>query len=577
MSNMIVFKGLDDMPPLAVSLGTMRWSSTGSWRHVRPCYENHIPPCTQGCPAGEKIPQYFDFVKRGKHEAAWCTILEDNPLPGVCGRVCYHPCEQVCNRQYFDEPIAVHCMERFVADMNMDNHTPMPLLEDKKNVRVAVIGSGPAGLSCAYHLARLGYQVTIFESHPEPGGMLRVGIPKFRLPREVLDKEIADIQRLGVDIITHTTFGRDLHWKDLGEFKALFIATGAHESKSMKVPGEDARGVMSGLQFLSRLNLGGHPEIGKKVAVIGGGNTAIDAARSALRLGSEPTIVYRRSRAEMPAVPDEVDEAEKEGVKFIFLATPVNIISENNRIVRMECVKMRLGEPDASGRRKPVPIENSNFTMDVETILAAIGEDPKVEFTAEFIDRENGHIKVDESQLTNREGTFAGGDVASNPLGTVVDAVHAGKNAAMSIHQYLGGKVPRPSSELIQSLALGHVPNLVSGLKVIAYEDILTHYFQTGKRPTIERIPIDESISSFKEVNKALSENVATDEANRCFSCGVCTHCDNCLIFCPDVSILRKDTEGYDIDYDHCKGCGICVEECPREAMAIEEELKWRL
>jgi len=562
MSNIIVFKGLHDMPPLAVSLGTMRWSTTGSWRHVRPYYENHIPPCTQGCPAGEKIPQYFAFVKEGKYETAWRTILEDNPLPGVCGRVCYHPCEQVCNRQYFDEAIAIHCMERFVADMNLNNHRPMPLLESKKSISVAIIGSGPAGLSCAYQLARRGYQVTIFESYPEPGGMLRVGIPKYRLPREVLDKEIADIQALGVDIITNTTFGKDIDWKDLKPFKALFIATGAHKSKSMKVPGEESEGVMSGLKFLRELNLGKHPNIGKRVAVIGGGNTAIDAARSSLRLGSEVTIVYRRSRAEMPAVPDEVDEAEREGVKIIYLATPIRIITKNNTVVQMECIRMRLGEPDASGRRKPLPIEGSNFTMDVDTILTAIGEDPKIDFFAEFIDREDGHIKVDEFQLTNREGTFAGGDVATNPLGTVVDAIHAGKNAALSIHQYLGGKV-----EVV------HEPHI---LKVVVYEDIVTHYFRTEKRPAVERIPIDKGITSFEEVNKTFREDVAVEEAKRCFSCGVCNYCNNCLIFCPDVAISRKNGDGYNIDYDHCKGCGICVEECPREAMALEEELKWR-
>jgi 2-oxoacid:acceptor oxidoreductase delta subunit (pyruvate/2-ketoisovalerate family) len=452
-------------------------------------------------------------------------------------------------------------MERFVADMNLNNHRPMELLEGKKDMAVAIVGSGPAGLSCAYQLARRGYLVLVFESYPEAGGMLRVGIPQYRLPREILNKEIADIQALGVEIATKATFGKDVTWRDLEPFRAVFIATGAHKSKSMGVPGEEGDGAMSGLMFLRDLNLGKRPAVGKKVAVIGGGNTAIDAARSSLRLGSEVTIVYRRSRSEMPAVPDEVDQAEREGVKILFLAAPIRIESEKNSVTRLECVRMRLAEPDASGRRKPVPVEGSNFTVEVDTILSAIGEDPNLDFAEELLDVENAHIRVDDYQSATREGTFAGGDAATNPLGTVVDAIRSGKNAALSIHEYLGGKVEMSRM----------------ATKVVAYEDVVSEYFRKEKRAAYEQTPAEKSIVSFQEVNKTLEEPAAYKEANRCFSCGICTYCNNCMIFCPDVAISRDTGDGYTIDYDHCKGCGICVEECPREAMALEEELKWRL
>ncbi len=435
MAEPIVFENRDQMPLVVISLGSLEFNKTGSWRHVRPVYEDHLAPCVPGCPAGVNMPRYFELLKNHKYEEAWQVVLEDNPLPGVTGRVCYHPCERACNRSSFDEPIAIHCLERFVADRNFENRYPMAFLESQKQERVAVIGSGPAGLSCAYHLARLGYRVTVFDSHSEAGGMLRLGIPQFRLPRVILDKEINDIKTLGVEFDLGKTLGRDLRWSDLNEYDATFIATGAHKERQLGIPGEIAKGVLSGLKFLKDLNAGRKVNIGKRVVVIGGGNTAIDCARSGLRLGSEVTILYRRSRAEMPAVPEEITEAEREGVRFQYLTAPVKVIvdREMGHVNGVECVRMRLGKADESGRPRPVPIENSNFAFSADTILLAIGEDPELDFVLPVFGDGVRRISVDEQQATSQPGLFAGGDAVTNPYGTGVDAIRAGKEAARAI------------------------------------------------------------------------------------------------------------------------------------------------
>ncbi|MFQ5798994.1 MAG: FAD-dependent oxidoreductase, partial [Bacteroidota bacterium] len=478
------------------------------------------------------------------------------------GRVCYHPCERACNRSSFDEPIAIHCLERFVADRNLANHEPMPFLEGPKRERVAVVGSGPAGLSCAYLLARLGYQITIFDSHAEPGGMLRMGIPRYRLPRVVLDKEIDDIKALGVEFVLGKSFGEDFGWPDLNDYSATFIATGAHKERQLGIPGESAKGVMPGLKFLKDLSGGRKVSIGKKVVVIGGGNTAIDCARSALRLGSEVTVLYRRSRAEMPAVPDEVVEAEREGVRLQYLTAPMRFIvdREMGHVNGVECVRMRLGKVDETGRPRPVPIENSNFAFSADTILLAIGEDPNLEFLRSTLGDGARRIFVDEHQATNLSGLFAGGDAATNPYGTVVDAIRAGKEAARAIDQYLKWK-----------------PEVRDQKKLVRYEDLNVTYFKKEKRSRSKHAALRTRRKTFAEVNEGYSSAAALREVERCVSCGICTECNNCMIFCPDVAISKATGNGlYVIDYDHCKGCGICVAECPRSAMALKPEMAWR-
>jgi NADPH-dependent glutamate synthase beta subunit-like oxidoreductase len=549
-----------DMPPMVASFGTMRWNKTGSWRYIRPLFEDKTPPCTPGCPANERIPQYFALVKQGKFSEAWELIKEENPLPATCGRVCYHPCEGVCNRREFDKAVGIHLMERFVADRGYALRKTKPSARITHKEKIAIVGSGPTGLSCAYFLAKAGYASVVFEALPKPGGMLRVGIPEYRLPKAILDREIEDIKALGVEIQCNKKLGDTLSWADLKKYRAVFLAPGAHLGRAMGAKGEEEAGLVSGLTFLKGISLAKKSRMSGKVAVIGGGNTAIDTARTTLRLGGKPVILYRRSKAEMPAHPEEVGEAEKEGVEIRFLTAPVKVEKKGKKLV-LTCQRMKLGPPDDSGRRKPVPVRGSEFKLRVDYLYPAIGEDPDLTGFASELYRLAPRIQVDKGQATNLPGIFAGGDAATGPMGTVVDAIASGKKAAKAIAAFLG-KSQAPEIVLPRTISFGEV-NLA--------------YFLSEERPEQKRRPYQQGIRDFKEVQLGITEKQARQEALRCFSCGVCTECDNCLIFCPDVAVAKNPAgRGYLLDYDHCKGCGICVEECPREAMGMDEELKYR-
>ncbi len=550
------FTSVEQMPPLAFSLESTRKLQTGSWRHVRPVYQDRTSPCEVGCPAGENIPVYFQLVREKKYEEAWHKILEDNPLPGVTGRVCYHPCEGACNRTGYDEPVAVHLVERFIAERNFSNKLLPEPAGSRKSENVAVIGSGPAGLSCAYQLTRRGYRVVIYEADHEAGGMLRYGIPDYRLPKNVLDKEIADIERIGVEIRVDSRIGGNVAWSELEKYDAVFVAIGAMKSRKLDVPGEDMKGVYTGVEFLRELNTGSAPKLGRNVMVVGGGNTAIDAARSAVRLGKKATILYRRTRAEMPAVPEEIEEAEKEGVRFEFLVAPASVVGVRGKVTGVELVRMKLGEPDESGRRRPVTVKGSNFSLRADTVISAVGEEPDLSFLPYSFLKKGVRLFVDDDYSTGVPGIFAGGDAATNPNGTVVNAIRSGKEAACSIDEFLGWRAK----------SNGAAPDVVKP------ERVNTFYFPHEKRTSVPRMSVEKSKSSFREVNRTLSEAQAVAEAERCFSCGTCLHCDVCMTFCPDVAISRNEEGDYVIDYEHCKGCGICVAECPREAMTLVPE-----
>src|SRR4030043_781960 len=322
MSNQIPFKGASEMPEISISLGHMDWNKTGAWRTQRPFYEDKTAPCNAACPAGNDIVSFIQKINQGDVEGAWSLIQEENPFPGVCGRGCFHPCESKCNRGRFDEPIAIHALERFVADLASQRSRKIEKISTREKEKIAVIGSGPAGMSCAYHLAKLHYHVTVFESFPLTGGLLRIGIPSYRLPKEVLDREISQIEALGVEIRTGVSMGEDLKIENLKDYHAIFIATGAHRRRSLQIPGEKGRSVFSGLDLLKRINLDEKIKVGERVAIIGGGNTAIDVARSVIRLGKRVTILYRRSKEEMPAFEDEIVEAIEEGVEIRYLINP---------------------------------------------------------------------------------------------------------------------------------------------------------------------------------------------------------------------------------------------------------------
>ena len=399
-----------------------------------------LPPCQEACPIHQDTRGYVALVAKGKFEEALELIRKVNPLPAVCGFICHHPCEEACLREGVDDPISIRLLKRFVSEYDRERKAFKKRPKKKRHEKVLVIGSGPAGLSAANDLRLLGFEVTIFEALPVLGGMLAVGIPAFRLPRDILKMEIDGIRDLGVEMKTSHPFHFDGKGKTIQKlgFQAAFISIGAHQSQKLNIPGESLKGVFPGVEFLREVNLGERTTIGRKVAVIGGGNVAIDSARSAIRLGAKKVeVYYRRSKMEMPAISEEVEEAIREGVKIHFLSSPIQLIGKRGNLVGMECVKMELGEPDQSGRRKPIPIKGSNFKVHVDTVISAIGQkvDRKVLKGLEL--NPDGTVKVDPNTgETSIKGVFAGGDVVNGP-GWAIDAIAAGKKGAEAIARYL--------------------------------------------------------------------------------------------------------------------------------------------
>ncbi|MBS3920748.1 MAG: FAD-dependent oxidoreductase [Deltaproteobacteria bacterium] len=581
MSKQITFKSVSEMPMISVSLGDMDWNKTGTWRTQRPFYEDKTPPCSAACPAGNDIVAFIQKIAQEDFEGAWNIIKEENPFPGVCGRVCFHPCESKCNRGSFDEPVAIHALERFVADFAFRLNKKTGKAREKRKEKVAIIGSGPAGMSCAYHLARLHYDVTVFESFSLAGGMLRMGIPSYRLPKNILDRELSDIEALGVDIRTGVSLGEDLRLEDLKDYQAVFISTGAHRSRGLHIPGEKEKGVLSGLDLLKKINLSKRVKLGDKIAVIGGGNTAMDVARSVIRLGKKATILYRRSREEMPAFEDEIVEALEEGVKIRYLVNPIRV-GQKDGLKRLECLRMELSEKDESGRRRPVPIPNSNLFIDADHVVIAAGEEIEASFLPEGLEKKEGIVLTQRDGSAGIKGVFAGGDLTSNQR-TIAHAIGSGKKGAMAIDAFLKGK--DAEGAIIQNL-IGEGPSLsiwgylhpderTRNPQIVKFEELNMDYFEPAKRQQESKSAVKERIKGFKEVSSTLSEGVALDEAERCFSCGTCNECENCYVFCPDGSILkREELFSHQVDYDYCKGCGICFTECPRGAISLKEEAK---
>jgi heterodisulfide reductase subunit A2 len=481
-------------------------------------------PCVQKCPAGTAVQGYVTLIKQGEYLKALQLIMEKLPFPGTLGRVCPAPCESVCRRSEVDEPLAIRQLKRFAADQVDWSTLPVPEVEKKDDaMRVAVIGAGPAGLTAAYFLTREGYPVTVFERAPVAGGMLRLGIPDYRLPPEVLDREIAYIEKMGVDIQLNAPIGKARSISSLFEagFKAIYLATGAHRSRKLKIPGEDANGVIHGIDYLRLLNLNEPAETGKKVLIVGGGDVAIDAARAAVRQGAkEVRIIYRRSRTEMPAVKKEIEAAEEEGIKIDVLVNPVEIVVKKDNVTGVRCARMKLGEPDESGRRRPIPIEGADFTISCDMIIPAIGQqvDKSVlENTPGVALTRWSTIEVDSATYaTSRDGLFAGGDIYTGPS-IVIEAVAAGKEAALSIERYLQGRnlaenrPPRPSGERWLPIP----------------EDVL-------REPRVQTrdLTVKERKGNYREVELGLSEDDARKEATRCVSCGGCCDCKLCVDAC---------------------------------------------
>jgi formate dehydrogenase (NADP+) beta subunit len=502
--------------------------------HLHTTGEGYLQaPCSQTCPAHIDVPRYVKYIAEGKPEEALAVIREKIPFPSVCGRVCFHPCETKCQRNQIDQPISIRVLKRWASEHDNGQWKKLAKKAPATGKKVAVIGGGPAGLTAAYYLAKLGHAVTVYEALPEAGGMMRVGIPDYRLPKDVLRAEIAEIKAAGVEIKTGTRISSlDEIFQD--GFKAIFVALGAHEGMKLGVEGENSAGVIDCATFLRDIALGKKVAVGRRVAVVGGGNAAIDAARVALRAGAgEVTMLYRRTKVEMPANPEEIIAAEEENIKIEYLVNPTRITKKDHDLA-MEIVRMSLGEPDASGRRRPEPVKGSEFTAFFDTIIAAIGQRSAIPGDYKVTVEKGNVIKTDEKTLaTSREGVFAGGDVQSGP-DSVIAAIAAGRQAAIAIDQYLGGK-----GEIDEVLTVPVIKE-----KPLRATDKSLHRLHPSEMQPAERV------KGFTEVEKGLTEKSAMAEASRCLKCD-----------------MAYKVESIQADMGYCIFCGLCVEACPRDAL----------
>lgn len=532
-------------------VGGMPRIQTGDWATRQPLRRQWTPPCNDGCPAGNDIQGFIAAMTKQDHDRALELILKTSPFPAVCGRVCPAPCMEACNRRLFDESINIRELERFAAQHGRRPEPSKP----SRSERIAIVGSGPAGLSAAYHLAKLGYPVTLCESADELGGVMRTGIPTYRLPREVLDHEIDYILRHGVVARTGTSIDRPALLDLTHKYAAVFIATGLQELRSMKLGPDEERFAVQGIVFLDKVRRGLEALEGQHVVVIGGGNTAMDAARSAKRIGAKSVrVVYRRTRDEMPAIKEEIEEALEEGIILQELVAPVRLRNDGAGPV-LTCQRMKLGEPDESGRPRPIPetSEDAFFDVHCDRVILALGQSSDLAILPEGAEVRHGETLLG---LTGAP-VFAGGDFATND-GTVTAAVGSGRKAAFHIHRTLTGEDLFPAS-----------PPPVAKPEIIT-----TQFFTRAAKQKGKVIAPEARRRNFSEVRRGYDEEegkeAALAEANRCFSCGVCNECDRCKTYCPE-GILARDGDGYRFDYDYCKGCGICSSQCPRGVIYMAE------
>jgi NADPH-dependent glutamate synthase beta subunit-like oxidoreductase len=536
----------------------------------RPYQIEKLAPCMNSCPQGTNIRAFLMKIAQAeKYEMpqdqafneAWEIVVNTNPLPAICGRVCPHPCEDACNRDAKDGPLGINNIERYLGDWGVEHDLKFKKLTDEEHPeKIAIIGAGPAGLSAAYHLARNGYKVIIFEAFPHAGGMLRYGIPEYRLPRDVIDAEVNKILELGVEMKTNVTVGKDISYEQLQkDFDAIFVGIGAHGGKKLRCPGEDAPNVLSGVEYLRNVNLGNPPDLGDNVVVIGGGDTAIDAARVALRMGSKVTILYRRTRDEMPAIEEEIVGAEEENITFHFLAAPIEILQKDGVAVEMRCQQMKLGEPDDSGRRRPVPIEGDEFKIPVSAVISAISQEPDWG-GLDHLHEGRDWVKVDDEFKTKYEKTFSGGDVID--LGLVTVAIYQGRRAAETMHcQFRGIELPEEEKR-----------------EVIKSDKILLEYYEKMLRHECEMLSADERVNKkpWAEIAATLPEADIIEEAKRCMSCGSCFDCGTCWSYCGENAIEKSimGDHGYKFKFEFCNGCDKCANACPCGYLVMKDPAK---
>jgi NADPH-dependent glutamate synthase beta subunit-like oxidoreductase len=518
-------------------------------RERRPVYVDLLPPCNAGCPAGEDIQAWLALAQAGRHEEAWHALVADNPLAAIHGRVCYHPCESVCNRAELDSAVSIHSVERFLGDLALERGWSFERAPQRSGRRVLVIGSGPSGLSAAYHLARLGHAVEIRDAGAEPGGMMRYGIPAYRMPRDVLSGELDRIMDLGVRMVSGHRVEDLAAERQEGGFDAVFVAVGAHLSKRVDIPARDAGPIVDAVSFLRNVASGERPVIGRRVAVYGGGNTAMDVARVARRLGAdEALIVYRRTRAQMPAHAEEAEDAEREGVRINWLRTITAFEGPDLQVEQMELDES--GYPQPTGRFDTLAADTVILALGQETDTAFLRAVPGVEF------ERDGTVKVSSSLMTGCPGVFAGGDMVPSER-TVTVGVGHGKKAARQIDDWLRGTPGRPEAK--------H-PG-------VTFDMLNLWFFGDAARRQQPELAPAERVEGFGEVVGGLSREQATYEAGRCLSCGNCCECDGCLGACPEDAVIKLGVgHGYEFDYDRCTGCEACYEQCPVHSIEMAPE-----
>ncbi len=535
--------------PFAITLkpGTSLANLTGTWRTARPVYLDRLPPCNNACPAGENIQGWLFHAESGDYEQAWRVLVESNPLPAVMGRVCYHPCETACNRGQLDESVGINSVERFLGDEAIKRGWKFAAPATSSGKKVLVVGAGPSGLSAAYHLARMGHKVEIQEAGPLAGGMMRFGIPKYRLPREVLDAEVQRILDLGVTLKLNTKVAHiEQSMKD-GGFDAAFLAVGAHIGKRAMIPAGDAAHIVDAVSVLRSMEGEDKPMLGRKVVVYGGGNTAVDVARTVKRMGAEPIIVYRRTRDKAPAHDFEIEEALQEGVMIKWLST---IKQAGDSSITIE--KMALDD-------KGFPQPTGEFeTLEADSVVLALGQDVDLSLLQGVpgLEIKDGTVQVSPNMMTGYAGIFAGGDMVPSER-TVTVGVGHGKKAARNIDAWLRGDsyAPEPKHE------------------VVTFDKLNPWYYSDADKTVRPMLGIIRRQTSFDEVQGGLDETTALFEARRCLSCGNCFECDNCYGVCPDNAVIKLGPgKRFEFNYDYCKGCGICVAECPCGAIKMVAE-----